>query len=103
MEWIRLEAGRPKEAAQKAAAVIKAGGVIVFPAERLYGHPFIPNRTGIGRIEPELIGKFRPLSGLKHRQRGEVWPALAHHHDLVEQGIEGYGHFHVGRRNLLTV
>lgn len=36
-EWLRLESGRLEGPIAQAAAVLKRGGVVLFPAERLYG------------------------------------------------------------------
>ena len=37
MEWIKVDPERPEPAVAKAAETLRAGGVIIFPAERLYG------------------------------------------------------------------
>jgi len=62
MEWLTLDPAHPTEAAPQAVSVLKKGGIIIFPAERLYG-------LGADAANPKAVARIFALKG-----RGRVMP-----------------------------
>lgn len=56
MEWIKVERESLDEAARVAVRVLGEGGVIVFPAERLYG-------IGVDALNPDAVRRVFALKG----------------------------------------
>ncbi len=78
MEWLKLEEVGEREAATAAARVLSCGGVIVFPAERLYG-------LGASAAVPAAADK---VLGLKNRPENVPLPVVAGDMEMVRKWVK---------------
>lgn len=92
MEWLKVETTGTAAAVEQAVAVLRKGGVVVFPAERLYGLAAdARNREAIARVfalkgrkadqplpviigESEQAGEWVEISGAARRLIEIFWP-----------------------------
>ncbi len=111
METIDLAAAGAMEAAERAASVLSAGGVIIFPAETLYGlgararDPDAVRRVfelkGRGRDVPlpvmaadlEMAGRWAVFTDQARELAGYFWPGpltlVLEARDFVDQALTG--------------
>lgn len=78
MERLKLEEVEEKEAAKQAAGVLSRGGVIVFPAERLYG-------LGASAEKSSAVDK---VLGLKNRPKNVPLPLVAGDMEMVKKWVK---------------
>jgi L-threonylcarbamoyladenylate synthase len=60
MEIIRLE-GDPAQAARRAAEVLKAGGIVIYPTDTLYG-------MAVDAFNPKALARLREVKGREERK-----------------------------------
>jgi L-threonylcarbamoyladenylate synthase len=75
---IKADAERPEDAAAEAAAALRAGGIIIFPAERLYG-------LGADASRPEAVARVFELKG---RDRRTPLPVIVHSVEAADEWVE---------------
>ncbi len=78
MEWLSLEQYGEPEAAKRAARVLREGGVIIFPAERLYG-------VGASVLSGAAI---RRVQLLKDRSPEVPLPVVSCDMEMTEEWVE---------------
>ncbi|HUT55813.1 MAG TPA: L-threonylcarbamoyladenylate synthase [bacterium] len=78
MDWIVPDAEHPGPAAEKAASLLARGGVIIFPAERLYG-------IGADATNEEAV---RRVFKLKGRSQAMPLPVIVEDLRAAEQWVE---------------
>jgi L-threonylcarbamoyladenylate synthase len=68
VEWLRVSASAPEPAAlERAASVLQAGGIVLYPTDTLYGLA----------VDPRLPGAVGRLLTLKGRPQGQPLPLIA--------------------------
>jgi len=68
VEWLRVSASTPEAAAlERAASVLQAGGIVLYPTDTLYGLA----------VDPRLPGAVARLLMLKGRPEGQALPLIA--------------------------
>lgn len=78
MEYINLQSEDPEYAVQKAGAVLRAGGLIIYPTETLYG-------AGVDAKNPEAVDK---LLQFKKRPAGKAISVLVTSIEDAEEIVE---------------
>ncbi len=78
MEWIELAQTGREEAIKRAVTVLAKGGVIVFPAERLYG---------LG-ADATCAAAIKRIFHLKGRDAGEPLPVIVENIDMARKYVE---------------
>jgi L-threonylcarbamoyladenylate synthase len=78
VEWIIASAEAPEQAAETAARALRRGGLIVFPAERLYG-------LGADATNPEAVARVFELKG---RGGDAPLPVLVESEEEAERWVE---------------
>ncbi len=72
MEIIRLTEGNLKDAAKKAAAVLKKGGIVAYPTDTVYG-------LGVSVSDLDAIERLRELKGRERKKPVSVIVEDVHH------------------------
>jgi L-threonylcarbamoyladenylate synthase len=78
MEWVRADAAHEAEAAGRAEAVLADGGVVIFPAERLYG-------LAADATNQEAVARVFKLKG---RGRAVPVPVIVDDERAAERWVE---------------
>ncbi|HRH24081.1 MAG TPA: L-threonylcarbamoyladenylate synthase [Candidatus Paceibacterota bacterium] len=75
MEIIRLTEGNLIEAAKKAAAVLKKGGIVAYPTDTVYG-------LGVSITDPTAIERLRTLKGRERKKPVSLIVQDVHHIEM---------------------